>query len=62
MWNYFEFGPAVQEKMSFKDILSGALAALLFGGTICAIFKQGIIGNIHVKLYEILTSCLGDVI
>ena len=31
-------------------------------GTIYAILKEGIIGNIHVKLYEIWTSGLGDVI
>ena len=30
--------------------------------TICAIFEEGIMGNIHVKLYEIWTSGLGDVI
>ena len=28
--NCFEFGPVVQEEMSFKDFLSGALVALLF--------------------------------
>ena len=32
--------------------LSGALAALLFSGTICAILKEGIMRKIHVKLYE----------
>ena len=30
--------------------------------TICAIFKEGIIGNIHVKLYEIWSSGLRDVV
>ena len=30
--NYFEIRPEVQEKMLFKSFLSGALAALLFGG------------------------------
>ena len=35
--------------MSLKYFLSGALAALLFGE---AILKEGIMGNIHVKLYE----------
>ena len=33
-----------------KDFLSGALGALLF---IYALLKEGIMGNIHVKLYEI---------
>ena len=28
-------------------------------GSICAILKEGIMGNIHVKLYEIWTSGLG---
>ena len=32
-----------------KDFLSGALAALLFGCAICAILKERIMGNIHVK-------------
>ena len=27
--------------------------------TIYAILKEGIMGNIHVKLHEISTSCLG---
>ena len=30
--NNFEFGPAVQEEMSFKIFLSGALAALVLVG------------------------------
>ena len=32
-----------------------------WSGTIYAIFKEGIMGNIHVKLYEIWTSGSGDV-
>ena len=41
-----------------KDFLSGALAALVFSGAnIYATLKEGIIGNIHVKLYEIWTRC-----
>ena len=28
-------------------------------GTICAIVKEGIMGNIHVKIYEIWTSGSG---
>ena len=39
--------------MSFKDFLSGALAV---SRTFYAILKQGILGNIHVKLYGIWTS------
>ena len=35
-----------------KDLLSGALAALLFTG-VEPFFKNGIMGKIHVKLYEI---------
>ena len=42
-----------------KDLLSGALAASV---TICAILKKDIMSNIHVKLYEIGTSGLGDVV
>ena len=42
-----------------KDFLSGALAALLFGG---AILKEGIMVTIKVKLYEIWTSGSGDVV
>ena len=30
--NYFEYGSVVQEEMSYKRFLSGALAAFLFGG------------------------------
>ena len=30
--------------------------------TIYAILKEGIMGNIHVKLYEIRTSGSGDVV
>ena len=29
---FFEFGPVVQEEMSYKNILSGVLASLLFSG------------------------------
>ena len=32
LWNYFEFGPLVQEKMLFKDISYLGLAVLLFIG------------------------------
>ena len=44
-------------RCGLKDSLSGALAALLFGDeTMYAILKEGIIGNIHVKYFEIWTS------
>ena len=33
-----------------------------WSGTIYAILKKGIMGNIHVKLYEIWTSGSGDVV
>ena len=39
-----------------KDFLSEALATLLFS---LQILKEGIMGNIHVKLYEIKTSGSG---
>ena len=49
--------------MSFK-ILSGALAAPLFSGAkaIYAISEEGIMGNIHVKSFQIWTSESGDVV
>ena len=49
----FEFGPVVQ--MSFKKILiwSSGGPPVQCSGTIYAILKESIIGNIHVKLYEI---------
>ena len=52
---YFEFGSVVQERCHLKDFLSGALAVLLFGAAEPnnAFLKEGIIGNIHVKLYGI---------
>ena len=33
-----------------------------WSGTIYAILKEGIMGNMHVKLYEIWTSGSGDVV
>ena len=43
--------PVVQEQMSFKRFLSGALVALLFGGAkpFMQILKEGIMGIIHMK-------------
>ena len=50
---YFEFGPVVQEKMSFKDI-----SYLPF--FICAILVEGIMRNISVKLFSIWTGGSGE--
>ena len=50
--------------MSFKKflILSSGGPPVQWSGTIYAILKEGIMGNIHVKLYEIRTSGSGDVV
>ena len=48
-----------------KDFLSGVLLALLFSGAepfMYAFLKEGIMGNIHVKLYGIWTSGSEDVV
>ena len=50
----FEFWAVVE--MSFKRFLIWSSVALL---CIYAIFKEGIMGNIHVKLYEIWTRGSG---
>ena len=52
--NYYEFGLVVQEKMSFKRFLiwSSGDPPVQWSGIIYAILKEGIMGNIHVKLYE----------
>ena len=57
---HFEFGPVVQE-MSFKKFLiwSSGSPPVRWSRTICAILKEGIMVNIHVKLYNIWTSGLG---
>ena len=50
--------------MPFKNIIwtSGG-PVVRWSGTICAIMKEGIMGNIHVKLCEILTSgSEGDIV
>ena len=46
--------------MSFKRFLIWSYGdpPVLWSGTIYEILKEGIIGNIHVKLYEIWTSGL----
>ena len=41
-------------RCSLKDFISVSLATLLFRSkTIYAILEEGVMGNIHVKLYEI---------
>ena len=47
--------------MSFKKILiwSSDRPPVRRSGTFCALLKEGIMGNIHVKLDEIWTSDLG---
>ena len=49
------------QEMSFKRflILSTGKPPVWWSGTIYAILKEDIIGNIHVKLYEIWTSGSG---
>ena len=61
---YFEFGPVVQEEMSFKrfHIWSSGSPPVQWSKTIYAILKEGIIGNIHVKLYWIWNSGSGDAV
>ena len=56
-----KFGPVVQ-KMSIKKFLflSSGGPPVQWSGTIYAILKEGIMGNIHVKLYEIWTSGSGE--
>ena len=47
--------------MSLKRFLiwSSGDPPVQWSGSIYAILKEGIMGNIHVKLYEIRTSCSG---
>ena len=48
-----------------KDFLSRALHGrppVWWSRTIYAILEEGIVGNIHVKLFEIRTSGSGDVV
>ena len=55
-------GPVVQE-MLFKRslILSSGGHPVQWSRTIYAILKDGIMGNIHMKFYEIWTCGSGDV-
>ena len=50
--------------MSLKRFLiwSSGIPPVQWSRTIYAILKEGIMGNIHVKLYEIRTSGSGDVV
>ena len=62
---FFKFGSVVQEEMSFKRFLiwSSGDPPVQWSKTICAILKEGIMGNTHVKLYEIRTcGSGGDVV
>ena len=56
-------GQWFRRRCRLKDFLSGALVAFMFSGgwsgTIYAILKEGLMGNIHVKLYKIWTSGSG---
>ena len=54
-------GQWFRRRCHLKDFLSGALAALRFSRAepFMKILKEDIMGNIHVKLYEIITSGLG---
>ena len=50
--------------MLFKIILILSFSGppVWWSGTVYAILKEGIMENIHVMLYEILTSGSGDVV
>ena len=51
-----------RRRSRLKEFLSGALAASYsVERNYYAILQEGIMGNIHVKLYEIWTSGSGDV-
>ena len=58
-----EFGPVVQEEVSFKDILIRSSDGLFvqWSRTICANLADGIKRNNSVKLFLIWTSGSGDV-
>ena len=53
----------VQEEVSFKRFLiwSSGGPPVQWSETICAIWKEGIMGNIHMNLYESWTSGSGVV-
>ena len=53
----------VQEMLlKIFPIWSSGSPPVRWSGTIYAILKEGNMRNIHVKLYEILTSGSGDVV
>ena len=51
--NYFEFGPVVQEEISFKKniIWSSGGPCVCWRGTRFALLVEGIMGNLHVKSF-----------
>ena len=53
MWNYFEFGPVVQEEMLFKRFFSWSSdgPCVQWSGTSYAIVVEGIMENLNVKLF-----------
>ena len=57
-------GQWFRRRCLLKDFLSGALATLLFSGAepFMQFLKEGFMGNIHVKLYEIRSGFGGDVV
>ena len=59
---FCEFGSAVQEEIMFKRFLiwSSGGPPVRSSGTIYAILKECIMGNIHVKFYEFGTNGSGD--
>ena len=60
--DFFEFGSVVQEEMSIKIFLiwSSGDPRVRWNVTIYAILKEGIMGNIQVKLYEIWAGGSGE--
>ena len=50
MRHYFKFGPVVKE-MLFKDFFYFNQPFVQMSRTICTILVEGIMGNIHVKLF-----------
>ena len=55
MWNYFEFGPVVQEEMSFKDIYYLELwwPFVQRSRNICEILVDGVMRNNSVNSFRI---------
>ena len=51
LWNCYKFGSVVQEEMLLKILIwSSGDPSVMWSRTIYAIFKEGIVENIHVKL------------